>query len=257
MSELKLLLKEAGEILKEGFYGKFDTNYKGKADLVTTYDVKIEQFLIPRLQKMYPNDQIIGEESFKNEVFPESGIFVDPIDGTTNFVHHLPYVGISVGVWRNNEPVEAGVYNPILDEMYYAKKGMGAFLNDLPLQVSHTTKLQNALLATGFPYTKNSSKEDLGFVLNSLSNLLPKIRDIRRYGAASLDLCMVARGIFDGFYEINLKPWDVAAGILILKEANGKISTHDGLKYSMNKRTIVASNNKIHKELIENIDFES
>jgi myo-inositol-1(or 4)-monophosphatase len=255
MSPLETVLREAGLLLKEGFYGEFDTKFKGKADLVTTYDVKIEKFLTPKLQKLYPDDAIIGEESFEGNKFPENGIFVDPIDGTTNFVHRLPYVGISVGIWRNGEPVEAGVYNPILDEMYYAKKGEGAFYNGKPLHVSSTDKLQNALLATGFPYTKNSSPIDLGFVLNSMTNLLPKIRDIRRYGAASLDLCMVGRGVFDGFYEINLMPWDVSAGILIVKEAGGKITTCDGEDYNMNERTIIASNGLIHDNLVQEVEF--
>jgi myo-inositol-1(or 4)-monophosphatase len=255
MNSLELVLRDAGEILKKGFYGEFDTSFKGKADLVTTYDLKIEEFLIPRLKELYPNDVIIGEESFEGDNFPDNGIFIDPIDGTTNFVHGLPYVGISVGIWRDGEAYEAGVYNPILDEMYYAKKGEGAFCNGKPLHVSATDKLQNSLLATGFPYTKNSSPIDLGFVLNSMTNLLPKIRDIRRYGAASLDLCMVGRGVFDGFYEINLKPWDVAAGILIVTEAGGKITTHEGLDYGMNERTIIASNGCIHDDLLQEVTF--
>ena len=255
MSPLESLLQEAGVLLKEGFYGEFDTKFKGKADLVTTCDVKIEQFLSPKLAKLYPDDAIIAEESFKSDIFPQSGVFIDPIDGTTNFVHGLPHVGISVGIWRNGEPVEAGVYNPILDEMYYAKKGEGAYCNGKSLHVSTTDSLQNALLATGFPYTKNSSPMDLGFVLNSMTNLLPKIRDIRRLGAASLDLCMVGRGMFDGFYEINLKPWDVAAGILILKEAGGKVTTCDGGVYSMKERTIVASNGFIHESLVQEVTF--
>lgn len=255
MRALEALLKEAGEILKEGFYGEFDTKFKGSADLVTTYDVKIEQFLTPKLKKLYPDETIIGEESYEGVEFPENGIFIDPIDGTTNFVHRLPYVGISVGIWRDGEAYEAGVYNPILDEMYYAKKGEGAFWNGKPLHVSTTKELQNALLATGFPYTKSSSPMDLGFVLNSMTNLLPKIRDIRRYGSASLDLCMVGRGVFDGFYEINLKPWDVAAGILIVTESGGKVSNHDGFEYGMNERTIVASNGFIHDSLIKEVEF--
>ncbi|NLC28296.1 MAG: inositol monophosphatase [Campylobacteraceae bacterium] len=253
--KLEDILKEAGELLKEGYFGEFDTTFKGESDLVTTYDVMIEQLLIPKLSELYPNDKIVGEESYEGKIFPQSGVFIDPIDGTTNFVHRLPFVGISVGVWRDGVPIEGGVYNPILDEMYLAQKGSGAYLNKKRLHASKTDKLQNALLATGFPYTKSSSKKDLGFVLNSMTNLLPHIRDIRRYGSASLDLCMVASGIFDGFYEINLKPWDVAAGVLVLSEAGGCISDCDGKDYEMNSRTIIASNGALHEALVGKIGF--
>lgn len=253
--KLEDLLKEAGEILKEGFYGEFRTDFKGKADLVTEYDVKIEKFLLPKLKEMYPDFEIVGEESFEGDEFKDSGVFVDPIDGTTNFVHKLPYVGISIGVWKDGEAVEGGVYNPILDKLYLAQKGSGSYCNGRKLEVSKTSTLQDALLATGFPYTKNSSPIDLGFVLNSLTNLLPKTRDIRRYGSASLDLCMVAEGIFDGFYEINLKPWDVAAGVCIVLEAGGQVSAYDGKKYGMNDRTIVATNSSIHKALVDEVSF--
>jgi len=253
--KLEMILKEAGELLKQGFYGAFKTHYKDKADLVTEYDVLIEKFLMPKLKEAYPDDEIFGEESFTGVIFPKSGIFVDPIDGTTNFVHRLPHVGISVGVWRDGEAVEGGVYNPILDEMYLAQKGSGAFCNGTRLHVSQSATLQEALLATGFPYTKNSSPEDLGFVLNSMTNLLPLVRDLRRYGAASLDLCLVAKGTFDGFYEINLKPWDVAAGIVMVEEAGGKVTTHEGEVYDMNDRTIIASNGLIHDALVREVSF--
>lgn len=252
---LEKILLEAGELLKEGYFGEFETSFKGESDLVTTYDLLIEEFLTPKLKKLYPNDEIVGEESFKKEIFPESGVFIDPIDGTTNFVHRHPFVGISVGIWRDGEGAEAGVYNPILNELYYAKKGNGAFLNKRKISVSKTNSLVEALIATGFPYTKNSSKEDLGFVINSMSRTLPKIRDIRRFGSASLDLCLVASGKLDGFYEINLKPWDVAAGALILKEAGGVFTTLEGKKYSMNSRVIIASNGLLQEKLVENIGF--
>jgi myo-inositol-1(or 4)-monophosphatase len=255
MRELEGLLKEAGEILKEGFYGEFETQHKGKADLVTEYDVKVENFLLPRLKEIYPEYEIVGEESFKGDEFRDSGVFVDPIDGTTNFVHGLPFVGISVGVWKNGEAVEGGVYNPVLDKLYLAQKGGGAYCNGKKIEVSKTASLQDALLDTGFPYTKNSSPIDLGFVLNSLTNLLPKARDIRRYGSASLDLCMVAEGKFDGFYEINLKPWDVAAGVAILLEAGGKVSAYDGEAFGMNDRTIVATNSHLHQVLVDEVTF--
>jgi len=255
MKHLESILKEAGELLKEGFYGSYETNFKGKADLVTEYDVKVENFLIQKLKMAYPEFDIVGEESYEKEEYPQSGIFIDPIDGTTNFVHGLPMTALSVGIWQDGEPLVGGVYNPILNEMYLAAKGEGAYLNGKRLSVSKTLTLQDSLIGTGFPYTKNSSPIDLGFVLNSLTNLLPKVRDIRRFGSASIDLCLVARGSFEGFYEINLKPWDVAAGILILLEAGGKVSSIGGEAYSFENRVIVATNGTIHEALLQEVTY--
>jgi len=255
MKILEGILKEAGEILKEGFYGSFKTTHKGKADLVTEYDLKVEEFLIPKLREAYPEFEIVGEESYKKSRYPECGIFIDPIDGTTNFVHRLPFVAISVGVWKDGEAIIGGVYNPILDEMFLAKKGEGAYLNGSKISVSQTLTMQDSLIATGFPYTKNSSPIDLGFVLNSMTNLLPKCRDMRRLGSASLDLCYVASGHFDGFYEINLKPWDVAAGALIVEEAGGRVSDIEGGRYTFEDRVIIASNGKIQTLLLNEVTY--
>ena len=242
-------VREAGEILKEGYYGKKKVEFKGSVDLVTEYDRKIEEFLSARLSSL--GLPIVGEESFSGE-YPKSGIFIDPIDGTTNFVHHLAFTCISVGVWEDGEPKEAVVYNPILDELFYAKKKEGAYLNGEPIKVSETKKLIEALIATGFPYTKTERGADFRFVMESMERLLPKTRDIRRFGSAALDLCYVACGRFAGFYEVNLKPWDVAAGILIVQEAGGKVSNHLGKPYSFGD-IIVATNGVIHEDLIENL----
>lgn len=255
MKQLEQVLREAGELLKEGYYGSFEASYKGKADLVTEYDVKIEEYLTPKLKDLYPEFEIIGEETYKDHHFPESGVFIDPIDGTTNFVHRLPFTAISVGIWKNGVAIEGGVYNPILDEMFLAKKGEGAYKNGKRIEVSQRATLQESLIATGFPYTKNSSPIDLGFVFNSLTNLLPKVRDVRRCGSASIDICYLAEGVYDGFYEVNLKPWDVAAGVVILEEAGGKCSDYEGEPFKINDRTFVASNGKIHDVLVEEITF--
>ncbi len=240
---------EAGEILKEGYYGKKKVEFKGSVDLVTEYDRKIEEFLSAKLSAL--GLPIVGEESFSGE-YPKSGIFIDPIDGTTNFVHHLAFTCISVGIWEDGEPKEAVVYNPILKELFYAKKGAGAYLNDEPIKVSDTDRLIEALIATGFPYTKTERGADFRFVMESMEHLLPKTRDIRRFGSAALDLCYVACGRFAGFYEVNLKPWDVAAGILIVQEAGGKVSNHLGKAYSFGD-IIVATNGVIHEDLIAHL----
>ena len=249
---LERLLREAGEILKVGYKDVFESDFKSQSELVTKYDIAVEEFLTPRLQEMYEDLEIVGEESFKGDFYPQNGVFIDPIDGTTNFVHKIPFFAISVGVFKDDMAYECGLYNPILDEFYYAKKGEGAFKNGVKMSVSKTSTLEKSLIATGFPYTKNSSKNDLNFVLKSMSNLLPCIRDIRRLGAASVDLALVAEGKMDGFYEINLKPWDVASGILLIEEAGGVVSSKNA-PFDMNSRVIVASNGAIHKELSDKI----
>lgn len=251
---MKLLdiVKEAGEILKSGYYGSKDIRFKSEVDLVTEYDLKIENFLKRKISKLYPDFEIVAEESFYGDKIPSKAIFIDPIDGTTNFIHSIAYTSISIGLWENNRPIKGVVYNPILDELFWAKSGKGAFLNGKKIVVSQTQDLQNSLLATGFPYTKFQRGKDFEWVVKCLENLLPKTRDIRRLGSAAIDLCYVACGRFSGFYEINLKPWDIAAGILIVKEAGGKIYNHKGQEYKFGD-IIVATNGKIDKELIENL----
>jgi len=253
LEDMISLAKEAGEILKEGYFGKKEIFYKGKVDLVTKYDIKIDAFLKYEISSRYPDFSIIAEESGESGEGEEGAIYIDPIDGTTNFVHSIPFCCVSIGVWKKNSPYIGVVYNPILDELFYAKRGEGAFLNGSKIKVSNVDNSYQALLATGFPYTKVEMGEDFKWVIKTMKNLLPKTRDIRRLGSAALDLCYVARGSFDAFYECNLKPWDVAAGICILKEAGGRVSNEKGKEYKMKDHIIVASNGNLHNFIIENL----
>jgi len=253
LEKLISLVIEAGMILKEGYHGSKSVKYKGEVDLLTQYDLKIENFLKENLQKEFKEYRIVAEESENENLTPQKAIYIDPIDGTTNFVHNIPFCCISLGLWEDGEPKIGVVYNPVLDELFYAQKGIGAYMNNSQIKVSQTKELQQSLIATGFPYTKVKKGKDYRWVMESMGNLLPKTRDIRRLGSAAIDLCYVARGTFDAFYECNLKPWDVAAGILIVKEAGGEISDHEGDKYDLRDHIIVASNGKNHKELIENL----
>ncbi|UOD34448.1 inositol monophosphatase [Deferribacteraceae bacterium V6Fe1] len=242
-------VKTAGKFLKEDFYKSKTVTNKGVADLVTETDLKIEEFLKDYFYRHLSDYRFVGEETNQNLNFKDKCLIVDPIDGTTNFVHRFPFVGISVGVYENLNPVAATVYNPILDELYYAERGKGAFLNGNRIFVSAQSKIENSLLATGFPYGfVEKNKKD---ILTKLDRILSSSRGIRRAGAASLDLCYVAQGVFDGYYEGGLKPWDVAAGVLIVNEAGGKISNIKGDNFSFEDEYIVASNKTIHNELIE------
>jgi myo-inositol-1(or 4)-monophosphatase len=252
-NEIKEIILKAGEIFKKGYFScDKHIDLKGKKDLVTEYDIKVEKFLKENLNKFGFN--FIAEESVYSEKI-ENTFIIDPIDGTTNFAHQVPHTAISVAVYVNKQPKYAFVYNPVLEEFFYAKKGEGAFLNDKKITVSTISDFQRALIATGFPYSSAENEEDLKWVIERLKHILPKCQDIRRLGSAALDLCYVASGKFEGFYEINLKPWDVAAGMLIVQEAGGIVTNEVGEIYNLfEDKCIVASNGLIQEEFIENLN---
>ena len=253
--ELIKIIKEAGKILKEGYYSKKDITFKAKKDIVTEYDVAVENYLKKKFSKKFKDFNLIAEESDNANIQFNNSIIIDPIDGTTNFVNGVPHTSISVGVYKNKKPYLAVVYNPILDELYTAKIGKGAFLNGKKLKVSLEDNFQKALISTGFPYTSGSNEDDLNDVLKKIKDILPLCQDIRRLGSASLDLCYVAKGTYEGYYEMNLKAWDVSAGILILTEAGGVVSNIKGNEYTLfEDKYIVASNGKIHKEFVTNLN---
>ncbi len=250
LNEFIEIVKKAGEIFLEGYNKNLEIHSKGIKDLVTDYDIKVENFLVREFKEKFPNYSIIAEEGTKEEF--ENSIIIDPIDGTTNFAHHIPHCAISIGIYEKKEAKYAIVYNPVLNELFYAKKSEGAFKNGQKLQVSAQNDFQRSLIATGFPYSSAENEEDLKWVINKLSHILPRCQDIRRLGSAALDLCYVAEGKYEGFYEINLKPWDVSAGTLIVTEAGGIISDRYNDNYKMfEDECIVASNGIIHNELID------
>lgn len=239
-------VKEAGALLLAGYDDAKELTYKSEIDLVTQYDVAVENLLKDNLARSLPDFAIVAEES--GGVPADRVIYIDPIDGTTNFVHGLPFCAVSVGAFQNGEPVAAAVFNPILDELFTAEKGKGAFLNGKPLKVSPTGELRKSLVATGFPYATEVKSGDR--LIGMLRNVLANVRDVRRPGAASLDLCYVAKGTFDGYYELNLKPWDMAAGMLVVTEAGGKVTNGSGGPMDVHHDDLlVATNGTIHDQL--------
>ncbi len=246
------IIKEAGKILKDGYFSNKEVNFKAKKDLVTKYDVAIENFLKEKFSKEFTNFNIIAEESNNTNIEFKDSIIIDPIDGTTNFVNQVPHTAISVGVYKNKKPYIGIVYNPILDELYEAKIGEGAFLNGKKIEVSQETSFQKSLIATGFPYSNSTNQDDLNDVIKKIRIVLPLCQDIRRLGSAAIDLCFIARGTYEAYYEMNLKAWDVSAGIIILEEAGGKFTSLDGSEYTLfEDKYIVASNGHVHSELIK------
>jgi myo-inositol-1(or 4)-monophosphatase len=252
--KLKKIIQEAGEILKEGFYSEKEITHKGTKDLVTKYDVAIEKFLIEKFSREFSEFNIIAEESDDGSVEFNDSIIIDPIDGTTNFANGVPHTAISVGVYKDKKPFIGIVYNPILDELFEAQIGCGAFKNGKRISVSNEKIFQKALISSGFPYSSSENKQDLDDVIHKLKTILPLCQDLRRFGSASLDLCYVASGMLEGYYEMNLKAWDVSAGIIIINEAGGKVTGLEGKQYQLFKdKYIVASNGFIHDKLIGNL----
>lgn len=253
-TQLINIVKDCRELFLKGYYSDKNVSFKGTVDLVTEYDVAIEKRLTASLQEAFGDFTVVGEESTKEIIHPKKAIYIDPIDGTTNFVHGLPFCAISVGMWEEGKPIAGVVYNPVLDECFSAQSGKGAYLNGKPIGVSKQTEFQQSLIATGFPYTKVQKGKDYEWVLRVMAKILPVTRDIRRGGSAAIDLCYVACGKFEAYYECNLKPWDVAAGLLIVQEAGGKITDEKGDLYTLDNPIIAASNTLVHPSLIENIE---
>ena len=238
--------QEAGRILNSRLGQINRVMKKGVIDLVTEADLQSEKTIIDIIARHFPRDRIIAEEGGESGHLPERVWLIDPLDGTTNFIHNFPFFAVSIALEVEKELVVGVVFNPSTDEYFEAVKGMGSSLNDNPIRVSQTEKIGDALLATGFPYDIHENPE---IVLERFKRMVVNAQGIRRPGSAAIDLCYVAAGRFDGFWEEGLKPWDTAAGILIVKEAGGRVSTYEGAPCSPFSKNIVASNSLIHNEM--------
>jgi myo-inositol-1(or 4)-monophosphatase len=238
----KIFAKGAGEILLKRFKKrKLLIEKKGDIDLVTDADKKAEAHILGSIFNRFPEDSILAEESgeiFNNGKSPYRWI-IDPLDGTTNFAQKFYLFAVSIAVEYINEIVIGVIYIPYFDELYYAYKGGGAFLNDDNIKVSQKEKLINSVIATGFPYSKNENQDNN---LKEHNKIITKCRDIRRCGSAAIDLVYTASGIWDGYWEKKLKPWDIAAGSLIVKEAGGEVRGLEGKEFDYMKGNIVAGN---------------
>lgn len=245
----KKTAKEAGDILMQHF-GKI-SSVKRKStdiDLLTIADTESESFIINKIQTDYPLHHIVAEESSFIQNNSDYRWVIDPLDGTTNFVHNLPIFAVSIGIQYKEETIAAVVYNPAANKCFWAKKNGGAFLNEKAIQATSTNTLSDSLLVTGFPYI-HDDRWDKGFVL--FKQLYHQTQGIRRLGAAALDFCFVAMGRFEGFWEFGLKSWDVCAGSLILTEAGGKVTDWDGSHAPFSGERVLATNGLVHDEMID------
>lgn len=227
------------------------SNKEGVNNLVTEADHASEKAILSVIKSHFPDHQVLAEESGELKKESEYKWIIDPIDGTINFAHGIPLNCVSIAIEHYGEIVMAAVYNPHLNELFFAEKGKGASLNDKPITISGETKTINACLVTGFPYTYINMPNG---PLEIFDRFIRKGVPVRRLGSAAIDLCWVAAGRFDGFYEHKLEPWDSAAGFLIVEEAGGKVTDFDGNPFSIYQHRVLATNGKIHEEMLEVIN---
>ena len=237
---------KGAEILRANFGKKRKVQKKGAKDLLTESDVESERLIIDIIRKVFPSHGILAEESGSANNGADFVWIIDPLDGTTNFAHNLGLFAVSIAFSIKGDIAVGIVLNPITGELFTAVKGEGAELNGKPIYVSETIALSESLLVTGFPY----NVKDIKPLQDRFFNCLNASQGIRRLGSAALVLCYVASGRFEGFWEENLNPWDTAAGLIIASEAGGKISDFSGNQYNINKNEILATNGKIHKEML-------
>lgn len=236
-----------GQVLKKGFRKKKAYQKKGFIDLVTEWDFKAQATVVDELRPHFPDfDFLVEEEGVERRSSPFCWI-LDPLDGTTNFVHGFPFYCLSLALYYQDFPLLGIVYNPELKETYWARTGAGAFLNGRPIHVSSWSTVAQSLLATGFPYNIGTAHEP---IMKRLGQVLTRAQGVRRPGSAALDLCLVARGVFEGFWEQNLKPWDTAAGVLIVQEAGGRVTDFSNRPFQNHKKQILATNGLVHQEMV-------
>lgn len=241
------IVRDAGQVVRDQWRERKEIVFKGRIDLVTQTDLAVEKLLVERLTGLIPGSSVLAEESHTSLVPADLTWIIDPVDGTTNYAHGLPMVAVSVGLWRDGQVVLGAVHVPMLDELFWAERGRGAFLNGGPMAVSPEPTLQASLIATGFPY---SFYMEVDQICERLQRVLLASQGVRRFGSAAIDLAYTACGRFDGYYETGLKPWDTAAGWLLVEEAGGRVSDQHGQGYSLGRHMIVASNGRIHDQLL-------
>jgi myo-inositol-1(or 4)-monophosphatase len=239
--------REAGRLILERFNTDFAVTQKGAINLVTEVDLAAEELIVGHIRKTFPSHSILAEERHSNAPRDSIRWIIDPLDGTTNFAHGYPVFSVSIGLEIDGELEWGAVYDPVRNELYTARRGQGAFCNDVSLCVSKVESLESSLLATGFPYDIRAGKQTN---LDNFCAFALRSHGVRRSGSAALDLCNVAAGRLDGFWDLKLNPWDCAAGYLMVRESGGKVTNFHGLPGSIYDREVIASNGLIHNQML-------
>ena len=239
---------ESGKIQKKYFQKTFSIMHKGEIDLVTNVDFECQSRILELVEKAFPDDEVISEEKTNTYEAGKNRWIVDPLDGTTNYAHGYPFFCTSIAYEVDGEIIIGVVYNPIMDELFFARKGAGSFFNGEKMGVSSVKEIKQALLATGFPYDVVTNPNNN---LNHWTKFMMRAQALRRDGSAGLNLSYVAAGRFDGFWEVRLSPWDMAAGMLIVREAGGIITSLSGETFSLYEGGVLASNGLIHDQMVD------
>ncbi len=237
----------AGRLLMDKLRTGFRIAHKGETDLVTEADLAAERLIVSKIREAFPHHAILAEENHSTAERGSHTWIVDPLDGTTNYAHGYPAFAVSIGLEIEGELEWGIVYNPNLEEQFTARRGEGAFVNGTRLRVSKTATMSASLLVTGFPYDVRTNPDNN---LDNFAGFMLRSQAVRRVGSAALDFCYVAAGRFDGFWEIDLRPWDMAAGALIAREAGATVTDFSGAPLSIYQPRCVASNGLIHREML-------
>jgi len=252
LNDLDILARGAGKILKNGFGKRIQIDLKGDIDLVTEMDRKAELYILNAIRGEFPYHTIISEESGISQGQDENVWYIDPLDGTVNYAHGVPIFSVSIAFAENGQTIFGVVYDPMQDEFFSAERGKGAWLNGTPMQVSKTNNLDSSLLTTGFGYDIRTNPKNN---LNHYENFSLKSRGVRRLGSAAIDMAYVAAGRLDGYWEISIFPWDIAAGILFVEQAGGKVTDiQGGLVQLSPSPTLLATNGRIHDEMLAELN---
>lgn len=238
-------VKEAGAILLEEFARPVKISYKGEVDIVTQADKRSEVAIVARLRNHFPKHAIVAEEGGGSETESPFRWHVDPLDGTTNFAHGYPCFAVSLGLVEAGEPIVGVIYQPVSGELFTAAKGEGAYLNNKKIEVSRIETLSTSLLCTGFPSVKRVQNPNIHYYWD----FTLRSHGVRRDGSAAMDLAAVACGRFEGFWEFGLHTWDAAAGILLVREAGGRVTQFNGQPYRLGDKELMASNSRVHSEM--------
>ena len=239
---------EAGKILKKRFHSRHQVEYKGRIDPVTEADLKSEEFITSRIDKQFPEHTILAEEGTGSGEEAEFRWVIDPLDGTVNYAHGFPVYCVSIALEHDGEMVAGAVYDPERDELFRGARGLGAWVNRARLKIATETNIERALLATGFGYNiKTARRNNLGY----FARMAKKAQGVRRPGSAAIDLCWLAAGRIDGFWELYLHPWDTAAAIVFVEEAGGKATQMNGNPYSIFHQSILAANPRLHRAMLK------
>ncbi len=251
LPDIEHLARHAGEILRAGYNKEHQVSFKGVIDLVTEVDRASEEYLLGAIKKQWPGSYIISEESGVTPGNPEHTWYVDPLDGTVNYAHGVPIFSVSISYAHGGVMQLAAVYDPMLDEMFSAERGQGARMNGQPIHASQVSELERSLLVTGFPYDTWDTKQDN---FGNFTRLAKMTQGVRRFGSAALDAAYVGAGRFDGFWELSLKPWDIAAGGLIAEEGGARVTNVNNQRdYISAPQSIVAAAPGLHAKILEHL----